>query len=402
MENKVFNINFWFVELMYTSDNHTHNCAIVERITWPLDGDAGLVFRSAHFAKYFTILSVKFESLCIRPIMSTKADKGDRKREIEQSPMKKKFRDSAISSEDLDSAIASRIELAFKEHQSTLNSVVNSAVRDAVDSVLIPALRELREDILATNKSVRELREEFEAIVTKTKQTRDRVDSVQAAAREDKRTVTDLKDQLERLTEGVADVEDRCGRGSVGLVGLPEGMEGPDAAVFLRADLSGWIPSLRGRGVEVDRARRVCDGGGGSGRPRTLVFRVLGWRDRSDVLGGARRACPVGCAQSNVTLLFFPGFGPAAAVGRGAFGPVLGRMAALGLRPFLVCPAVIRLRRGGGAGGLRFPSEGGGFYQFHVSAEVLCRRSSGGRWGSSGRCFSGSTGGAWRPGWTWP
>ncbi len=44
-----------------------------------LDGDAGLVFRSAHFAKYFTILSVKFESLCIGPIMSTKADKGDRK-----------------------------------------------------------------------------------------------------------------------------------------------------------------------------------------------------------------------------------------------------------------------------------------------------------------------------------
>ncbi len=178
--------------------------------------------------------------------MSTKADKGDRKREIEQSPMKKKFRDSAISSEDLDSAIASRIELAFKEHQSTLNSVVNSAVRDAVDSVLIPALRELREDILATNKSVRELREEFEAIVTKTKQTRDRVDSVQAAAREDKRTVTDLKDQLERLTEKMTDMEDRCRRNNVRLVGLPEGMEGPEAAVFLRANLSKWIPSLRG------------------------------------------------------------------------------------------------------------------------------------------------------------
>ncbi len=105
--------------------------------------------------------------------------------------MKKKFRDSAISSEDLDNAIANRIELAFKEHQSTLNLVVNSAVRDAMDSVLIPALRELREDIQATNKSVKELREEFDAIVTTAKQTRDRVDSVQAAAREDKRTVTD-------------------------------------------------------------------------------------------------------------------------------------------------------------------------------------------------------------------
>ncbi len=65
---------------------------------------------------------------------------------------------------------------------------MNPAVRDAMDSVLIPALRELREDIQVTNKSVQELREEFEAIATAAKQTRDRVDSVQAAAREDRRT----------------------------------------------------------------------------------------------------------------------------------------------------------------------------------------------------------------------
>ncbi len=98
-----------------------------------------LVFRSAHFATYCIILSVNFKPLCIGPIMSASADKGDRKREIEQSPMKKKFRDSAISREDLDDAIANSIKLALKEQQSTLNSVVTSAVRDAVDSVLIPA-----------------------------------------------------------------------------------------------------------------------------------------------------------------------------------------------------------------------------------------------------------------------
>ncbi len=45
------------------------------------------------------------------------------------------------------------------------------------------------------------------------------------------RTVTDLKDQLERLTEKMTDMEDRCRRNNVRLVGLPEGMEGPDAAV---------------------------------------------------------------------------------------------------------------------------------------------------------------------------
>ncbi len=345
-----------------------------------------------------TILSVKFEPLCIRPIMSTKADKGDRKREIEQSPMKKKFRDSAISSEDLDSAIASRIELAFKEHQSTLNSVVNAAVRDAMDSVLIPALRELREDILATNKSVKELREEFEAIVTKTKQTRDRVDSVQAAAREDKRTVTDLKDQLERLTEKMTDMEDRCRRNNVRLVGLPEGMEGPDAAGFLRANLSKWIPSLRGRDIEIDRAHRVYDGGRGSDRPRTLIFRVLRWHDRSGILKGARQVYPVKCAQNNVTLLFFPDFSPATAIRRKAFGPVLKKMTALGLHPFLIYPAVIKLRHKGEQRSYDSPQKAEDF----ISSMSQQKSYAAALRGSSGRCFSSSTGGAWWPGWTWP
>ncbi len=293
--------------------------------------------------------------------MSAKADKGDRKREIEQSPMKKKFRDSAISREDLDDAIANRIELAFKEHQSTLNSVVNSAVIDAMDSMLIPALRELREDIQATNKSVKELREEFEAIVTTAKQTRDRVDSVQADAREDRRTVTDLRNQLERLTEKMTDMEDRCRRNNVRLVGLPEATEGSDAAGFLRVNLSKWIPSLRGCDIEIDWAHRVYDGGRGSDRPRTLIFCVLRWHDRSDILKGARQAYPVKCAQSNVTLLFFPDFSPAAAIRRKAFGPVLKKMTALGLQPFLIYPAVIKLRHKGEQMSFDSPQKAEGF-----------------------------------------
>ncbi len=36
------------------------------------------------------------------------------------------------------------------------------------------------------------------------------------------------------------------------LVGLPEGMEGNDVTGFLRANLSKWIPSLRGRDIEID------------------------------------------------------------------------------------------------------------------------------------------------------
>ncbi len=101
--------------------------------------------------------------------MCVSAVGGDRKGEIEQSPKKKKFKDSTISREDLDDAIANRIKLAFKEQQSTLDSVVTSAIRDAVDSVLIPALHEMREDIQATNNFVKELRAEIEVIATAAK-----------------------------------------------------------------------------------------------------------------------------------------------------------------------------------------------------------------------------------------
>ncbi len=127
------------------------------------------------------------------------------------------------------------------------------------------------------------------------------------------------------------------------LVGLPEGTEGNDSAGFLRANLSKWIPSLRGHDIEIDRAHRVYDGGRGSDRPRTLIFRVLRWHDRSDILKGARQAYPVKCAQNNVILLFFPDFTPATAIRRKAFGPVLKKMTALGLQRFFIYPAVIKL-----------------------------------------------------------
>ncbi len=269
--------------------------------------------------------------------MSTSTVKGDRKREIGQSPIKKKFKDSTISREDIDDTVANGIKLAFKEQQSTSDSAMALTVRDAVNSVLTPALRELRADIQAdiqaTNNSVKELRVELEALASATKQTRDRVDSVQAAAREDRRAVTDLRNQLERLTEKMTDIEDRSRRNNVRLVGLPEGAEGSDVAGFLRVNLSKWIPSLKGRNIEIDRAHRVYDGRKKLRSAASLIFRVLRWHDRSEILKGARQAYPVKCTQDNVTLLFFLDFSPVTAarssgfeVDDGAWSPALPRL----------------------------------------------------------------------------
>ncbi len=102
-----------------------------------------------------------------------------------------------------------------------------------------------------------------------------------------------------------------------------------------------------GHDIEIDRAHCVHDGGRGSDRPHTLIFRVLRWHDRSEILKGARQAYPVKCAQDNVTLLFFPDFSPATTIRRKAFNLVLKKMTALGLQPFLTYPVVIKLRHKG-------------------------------------------------------
>ncbi len=187
-------------------------------------------------------------------------------------------------------------------------------------------------------------------------------------------------------------MEDRCRRNNVRLVGLQKGWRSR-CSCFLRANLSKWIPSLRGRDIEIDRAHRVYDGGRGSDRPRTLIFRVLRWHDRSDILKGARQAYPVKCAQNNVTLLFFPDFSPATAIRRKAFGPVLKKMTALGLQPFLIYPAVIKLRHKGNREA-SIPLRKRRILSVPCLSRSPMPQLSGGRRGSSGRCFSSSTGGA--------
>lgn len=72
--------------------------------------------------------------------MNTSTTKDTQKRENDQSLIKKKFKDSAISKEELDAAIANGIKLVLQEQQCGLDAAVAFAIREAMDSVLVPAL----------------------------------------------------------------------------------------------------------------------------------------------------------------------------------------------------------------------------------------------------------------------
>ncbi len=145
--------------------------------------------------------------------------------------------------------------------------------------------------------------------------------------------------------------------------------------------------------LRLTMRHRVYDGGRGSDRPRTLIFHVLRWHDRSEILKGAWQAYPVKCAQDNVTLLFFPDFSPVTTIRRKAFNPVLKKMTALGLQPFLTYPAVIKLRHKGEQKSFDSPRK-----RRILSAPCLSG-STGRLRENSGHYLSGPVGGAWWPGW---
>ncbi len=98
------------------------------------------------------------------------------------------------------------------------------------------------------------------------------------------------------------------------------------------------------------------------------------------------------CSQSNVTLLFFPDFSPATVIRRKAFGPVLKKMTALGLQPFLIYLAVIKLRHKGEQRSYDSPQKAEDFISSMSQQKSYAAALWGDDGGASGRCL---------PGWTW-
>ncbi len=88
---------------------------------------------------------------------------------------------------------------------------------------------------------------------------------------------------------------------------------------------------------------------------------------------------------------------PATAIRRKAFGPVLKKMTALGLQPFLIYPAVIKLRHKGEQRSYDSPQKAEDFISSmsqQKSYAVALRGGAGRGGGGCGRCFSSWTGGA--------
>lgn len=141
-------------------------------------------------------------------------------------------------------------------------------------------------------------------------------------------------------------MEDRNRSSNLRIVGLPESEEGSDPFGFLKRSLPMWIPSLAGREIKIERAHRLYNRRETkSSCFRTLIFKLLDYADRQAILKGAKEAYPV--RHKEHILSFYPDYSNEMARKRMEFNQVRKKMTALGLRPFLVYPAELKLTHRG-------------------------------------------------------
>lgn len=219
---------------------------------------------------------------------------------------------------------------ALSKQQISLETTVQNAIRAAMEDVK-SSLIELRQEVQSQTNTVRDL-------ISK-------VDKIQGETRQIKKDLNVCKTEQQNLTSKIAELEDRSRRNNVRLVGLPQGREGDNPIGFLQKMLPIWIPALRNKGpIEIDRAHRIY----GSGKSRTLLFRVLRYPDRQAILQGAREVMKTEAIRDQDHLLrFFADYSGFTSRKRQAFGSLQRELHALGIPNFLIYPAVLRVNHGG-------------------------------------------------------
>ena len=168
--------------------------------------------------------------------------------------------------------------------------------------------------------------------------------SLQAQLKRVESSATEHLETIKKLQDKVTLMEDHNRRNNLRIINLKEGEEQGNVLSYLISNLPKWFMELKDCSLEIMRAHRI-----GPPRrnpaapPRTVILNFLRFSDRDKILGMARKT-PVVVAEQE--LRFAADFSDVTAQRRKSCYSVMNRARSLGLKAFLLYPAVIKLTRG--------------------------------------------------------
>ncbi|KAL1277460.1 hypothetical protein QQF64_024133 [Cirrhinus molitorella] len=235
-----------------------------------------------------------------------------------------------------------------KRQKEPVNETLRAMVADEL-KLQFGVVREIfKEEFLPIAERIGSLEKEMRLISNN-------FDNVQTAVRKVKQDSAEVKLIVDTLQDKMAKLEDKSRQCNIRLVGLAEGEEGSDALGYMQTQLPLWIPSLKNRSFEIDRAHRIYTGDSNRKSPRTLIFKLLRFQDRNAILNGARAAGQI--LHKGNSLLFFPDYSNQTAMKRREMNQSRKRLTQLGISSFLIYPATIKVTHRGSTSLLQTPTD---------------------------------------------
>lgn len=194
----------------------------------------------------------------------------------------------------------------------------------------------LREDVSLLRQDMQKIRERTTAVESRVSDMEDQLPPLTQDTRTALQLARDACDHAE-------DLENRLRRNNVRIVGLPEKVEGRDPTTYVE----NWLMELFGKNAfsplfAVERAHRVPSRPPPpGGPPRSILARILHYKDREAVLRHAREKANV--LHNGVRVSFYLDFSAEVQRRRAKFTDVKRRLRLLQLPYAMLYPAKLRI-----------------------------------------------------------
>ena len=190
------------------------------------------------------------------------------------------------------------------------------------------------------------IRQDMDKLRSRVTETEQRIGLLEDDSMEQSASLRTLHTKVKALESRAEDAENRNRRNNLRIIGLPEGVEGKDPTAYVEDLLRSVLPDARfSPHYTAERAHRVPPKQGPPGAPpRTLILRLLNFRDRDEVLRAARQQGEI--RFENTRLMIFPDYSVETQRQHKSFDQVKGAMRARNIKYSVLFPARLRVQDG--------------------------------------------------------
>ncbi|KAK7933584.1 hypothetical protein WMY93_004480 [Mugilogobius chulae] len=232
------------------------------------------------------------------------------------------------------------------EDDSAMDPALQEVIRAVTENLTKVFEDKLKHQIDPISRFMREYQEQLQSHEERITAAETRISDLEDGAAPIDNKIKSLEKRVKELEEHADDLENRGRRKNIRIIGLPEGKEGSDPALFFET----WLPELlnieREKGVKVERAHRTAGRAPAHDqKPRPILVRLHNFRDKQRIMSAAweKSKSNQPLKHGDATVMIFSDFSAAVVTKRKRFDEVKKRLKSAGAIYRMLYPALLKV-----------------------------------------------------------